>query len=97
MEDTTTQQSDSATTTEVSESVQAPYVASNARWSRAKVEVRRITLNFTPSWFSVNMGTGITSILLHQLPYQFNGLGIISNIVFGINVVLFVIFLGISM
>lgn len=34
-------------------------------------ELRRITLHFTPSWFSVNMGTGITSILLHELPYQF--------------------------
>ncbi|PWN86631.1 putative MFS transporter [Acaromyces ingoldii] len=38
------------------------------------------------------MGTGISSILLHQLPYQFKGLGIISNVIFGLNVLLFVIF-----
>lgn len=43
------------------------------------------------------MGTGITSILLHQLPYQFKGLGIISNVIFVLNVLLFVLFLGISM
>lgn len=42
------------------------------------------------------MGTGITAILLHQLPYQFHGLGIISNVIFGLNVVLFIIFLAIS-
>lgn len=75
---------------------QGAEVATNGKWSRARQEIRRITLHFTPSWFSVNMGTGITSILLHQLPYQFSGLGIISNVVFGLNVVLFVAFLGIS-
>jgi C4-dicarboxylate transporter/malic acid transport protein len=42
------------------------------------------------------MGTGITSILLHQLPYQFKGLGIISNIVFGLNVLLFLLFTAVS-
>jgi C4-dicarboxylate transporter/malic acid transport protein len=69
----------------------------DTRLIRAKREIRRITLHFTPSWFSVNMGTGITSILLHQLPYQFNGLGIISNVIFGLNVFLFLIFFGISL
>jgi len=59
-------------------------------------EMKRITLHFTPSWFSVNMGTGITSILLHELPYQFKGLRIIADIIFGLNVVLFLLFLGIS-
>lgn len=66
------------------------------RSQRWRSELRRITMHFTPSWFSVNMGTGITSILLHQLPYQFNGLGIISNLVFGLNVLLFLLFLVIS-
>jgi tellurite resistance protein TehA-like permease len=42
------------------------------------------------------MGTGITSILLHELPFQFRGLGIISNVIFGLNVLLFFL-LGISM
>ncbi|RGP76836.1 hypothetical protein FLONG3_5042 [Fusarium longipes] len=31
---------------------------------------RRIVVNFGPSWFTVTMGTGITSILLHNLPYH---------------------------
>lgn len=68
-----------------------------SRSKRMRAELRRITLHFTPSWFSVNMGTGISSILLHQLPYQFHGLGIISNIIFGLNVVLFLVFLTISL
>lgn len=67
-----------------------------SRFDRAKREARRITLHFTPSWFSVNMGTGISAILLHQLPYQFNGLGIISNVIFGLNVVLFLLFVAVS-
>ncbi|TKW55575.1 Sulfite efflux pump SSU1 [Colletotrichum tanaceti] len=31
---------------------------------------RKVVRNFTPSWFAVNMGTGIISILLHSLPYN---------------------------
>lgn len=73
-----------------------PHNVSDSKWVKTKVELRRIVLNFTPSWFSVNMGTGITSILLHQLPYQFKGLDIISNIIFGLNVVLFLLFLSFS-
>lgn len=46
---------------------------------------------------TTSMGTGIVSILLHELPYQFRGLGIISNVVFGINVALFVLFLSLSL
>lgn len=42
------------------------------------------------------MGTGIVSILLHQLPYQFKGLRIISIVVFVFNVILFVLFLLLS-
>lgn len=52
--------------------------------------------NFTPSWFSVNMGTGITSILLHNLPYNGRWLQYISYILFALNVLLFVVFLAIS-
>lgn len=57
---------------------------------------RKVVRNFTPSWFSVNMGTGITSILLHNLPYNGTWLQYISYILFGLNVLLFIIFLGIS-
>lgn len=57
---------------------------------------RSIVRNFTPSWFSVNMGTGITSILLHNLPYNGRWLQYISYILFALNVLLFVVFLAIS-
>ncbi|KAI5451310.1 Plasma membrane sulfite pump involved in sulfite metabolism [Naganishia albida] len=53
-------------------------------------------LNFTPSWFSVNMGTGIVSILLYNLPYQFNGLHIIAVVIFCLNIALFLSFLTMS-
>ncbi|KAJ1036156.1 hypothetical protein NDA18_000022 [Ustilago nuda] len=66
------------------------------RAQRFRSEMRRITMHFTPSWFSCVMGTGIVSVLLHQLPYQFTGLGVISNVIFGFNVLLFLLFLAIS-
>lgn len=53
---------------------------------------RRVILNFTPSWFSVNMGTGITSILLHNLPYNADWLYWISVVIFVLNILLFVLF-----
>jgi tellurite resistance protein TehA-like permease len=37
------------------------------------------------------MGTGIVAILLHQLPYQFPGLAVISIIFMCLNVLLFLI------
>ena len=55
-----------------------------------------MVLNFTPSWFSVNMGTGIVSILLHNLPYNAKWLYWISVGIFALNVVLFCLFLFIS-
>lgn len=42
------------------------------------------------------MGTGIVSILLHNLPYNAAWLQYISYAFFGLNVLLFVIFLGLS-
>lgn len=38
------------------------------------------------------MNAGIISILLHQLPYRFNGLGVLSTIAFLIDFVLFIVF-----
>ncbi|TKA65472.1 hypothetical protein B0A55_09354 [Friedmanniomyces simplex] len=49
---------------------------------------RRIVRNFTPSWFSVTMGTGIVSTLLHNLPYSARWLSYLSYVVFALNVVL---------
>lgn len=58
--------------------------------------LRVITLNFTPSWFSVCMGTGIVSTLLYGLPYSFRGLKVIADIIFGLNAFLFVLFLSLT-
>ncbi|KAM5463494.1 Plasma membrane sulfite pump involved in sulfite metabolism [Microsporum audouinii] len=52
--------------------------------------------NFHPGWFSVNMGTGITAILLQNLPYQFPGLHYIAVVLFVLNVIIFFFFLTIS-
>jgi len=41
------------------------------------------------------MDTGIIAILLHQLPYQFRGLSIISTVIYILNLSLFVVLLGI--
>ncbi|MCJ1269684.1 Plasma membrane sulfite pump involved in sulfite metabolism [Lobaria immixta] len=57
---------------------------------------RKIIRNFTPSWFSVIMGTGIVSILLHNLPYNGVWLYWISIVIFAFNVFLFCLFLLIS-
>jgi hypothetical protein len=69
----------------------------DTRCSKYQHGWRRIVRNFTPSWFAVNMGTGITSILLHNLPYNGRWLLYISYIMFALNVILFVIFLLISL
>ncbi|KAJ5580235.1 malate permease [Penicillium hispanicum] len=50
---------------------------------------RRVVRNFTPSWFSVTMGTGIVSVLLHTLPYNGAWLYWISVVIFALNVLLF--------
>jgi tellurite resistance protein TehA-like permease len=47
-------------------------------------------------WFSINMGTGIVSILLHNLPYNREWLYWISVATFALNVILFCIFFTLS-
>ncbi|KAL5366637.1 malate permease [Aspergillus floccosus] len=65
--------------------------------SKDDVGWRRIVRNFTPAWFSVNMGTGIVSILLNTLPYNGRWLYYTSIIIFALNVVYFAIFLAITL
>ncbi|KAJ5866831.1 hypothetical protein N7534_001384 [Penicillium rubens] len=72
-----------------SEAIQETNSKHNHGW-------RRIVRNFTPAWFSVNMGTGITSILLNTLPYNGRWLYWISVVIFALNVLLFIIFLTIT-
>lgn len=50
-------------------------------------------LHTSPSFFSINMGTGISSILLHNFPYKAYWLAILGDIVFVLNVVIFVVLL----
>jgi Voltage-dependent anion channel len=50
---------------------------------------RRAVRNFTPSWFTVTMGTGIVSILLYELPYNGKWLYWLSVITFCLNICLF--------
>ncbi|KAF2761031.1 hypothetical protein EJ05DRAFT_461677 [Pseudovirgaria hyperparasitica] len=64
---------------------------------RNKKGWRRVVLNFTPSWFAVTMGTGIVSILLHNLPYNSNWIYWISVVIFALNVFLFVLFTLVSL
>ncbi|KAF7532695.1 hypothetical protein G7054_g7726 [Neopestalotiopsis clavispora] len=57
---------------------------------------RKLVVNFTPSWFSVNMGTGITSILLYSLPFNGTWLYWVSVVLFCLNFTLFVAFFVVS-
>lgn len=66
------------------------------RWARIGAEITRITLHFPPSWFSVNMGTGITAVLLHEFPYQARWLYYLSCIIFAFDLLLFGLFTLIS-
>ncbi|KAF4449928.1 hypothetical protein F53441_6847 [Fusarium austroafricanum] len=53
-------------------------------------------LTWSHSWFAVCMGTGIVSILLHNFPYHAIWLEYISYVFFVFNIILFSVFLGIS-
>jgi tellurite resistance protein TehA-like permease len=50
---------------------------------------RRIVTNFSPSWFSVTMGTGIVSTILYSIPWKAQWLYYLSIIFFVLNVALF--------
>ncbi|KAG2172660.1 hypothetical protein INT43_000007 [Umbelopsis isabellina] len=58
-----------------------------------QTKLKSIILNFTPSWFSINMGTGILSILLMIAPHQFPGEKYIGIALYFINIALFLLFL----
>lgn len=44
--------------------------------------------NFSSQWFLIPQGTGILAVILHQLDYQFRGLGIIADIFWVCTIVL---------
>ena len=62
--------------------------------------IRRFSTNHALTrpfrWFAVVMGTGVVSVLLHNLPYNGTWLYWISVIIFALNVILFISFLFIS-
>lgn len=58
--------------------------------------VLRGIINFTPSWYSVIMGTGILSILLHDSPHRFRGESMIGTLLYFANVFMFFAFTVIS-
>lgn len=92
---------DSSDVTYTSSEMAAPAVSTPEGLIRTKYELdhrgwRRILVNFTPLWFTVTMGTGITSILLHNLPYNGQWLFYVSVVIFCLNIVIFVLFSCIS-
>lgn len=50
---------------------------------------RRVVRNFSPSWFSTTMGTGIVSLLLITIPFQAAWLYWLSVVFFVLNAVIF--------
>ncbi|KAE8349593.1 voltage-dependent anion channel [Aspergillus coremiiformis] len=57
---------------------------------------RRIVSNFSPSWFSTTMGTGMAGILFYLIPFQHAVLYYIAIAFFALNALLFITVLGIS-
>ncbi|KAF2655207.1 hypothetical protein K491DRAFT_693096 [Lophiostoma macrostomum CBS 122681] len=57
---------------------------------------RRVVRNFSPSWFSVTMGTGIVSLLFITIPFQSSSLYWLSVIFFCLNTILFLTALTMS-
>lgn len=64
--------------------------------SKYDVGWRRIVRNFSPSWFSVTMGTGIVSLLLAAIPFQATWLYWLAVFFLGLNSVLFTCAFAIS-
>lgn len=50
---------------------------------------RRIVRNFSPSWFSVTMGTGAVSVFLVSIPWKADWLHYLGIVFFVLNAVLF--------
>lgn len=69
---------------------EAIYVSKNERgW-------RRVVRNFSPSWFSVTMGTGICATILYTIPWKASWIYYLEIIFFCLNVAIFAVFFVIS-
>lgn len=67
-----------------------------SRPTKYDVGWRRVVRNFSPSWFSVTMGTGIVSLLFITIPFQARWLYWLSVVFFCLNVILFSLAFSIS-
>lgn len=74
---------------ESSNDSQTALPESQPKLSKYDVGWRRVIRNFSPSWFSVTMGTGIVSLLLITIPFKADWLYWLSVFFFGLNTVLF--------
>ena len=61
------------------------------RCNQPKSALQNTLENFTSTWFVIPMNTGILAIIMHQLPYQFNGLPVLCTIMYLVALTLFVI------
>lgn len=52
-------------------------------------DLANIMLNFPLMWFLPTMGTGVTAVVLQNLPFKFSGLDVISHIIIVLDLVLF--------
>lgn len=57
---------------------------------------RRIVRNFSPSWFSVTMGTGVVAVIFISIPWQAAWLWYLSVVFFILNAALFSLAFGAS-
>ena len=62
-----------------------------------KAGFRSVVLNFTPSWFSVNMGIGIVSVVLHTAPHRFQGQLVVATVLYVLNIAVFAVVLTLSL
>ncbi|CAF9921243.1 MAG: hypothetical protein GOMPHAMPRED_002267 [Gomphillus americanus] len=64
--------------------------SSSREKDRYQVGWRFLVRNFTPSWFSVTMGTGIVSLLFITIPFKATWLYWLSVVFFILNTILFI-------
>jgi tellurite resistance protein TehA-like permease len=77
-------------TAEVDEIVKHPSLQRTiSQPTKYDVGWRRVVRNFSPSWFSVTMGTGIVSLLLITIPFKADWLYWLSVAFFILNTILF--------
>ncbi|KAJ9616607.1 hypothetical protein H2200_000326 [Cladophialophora chaetospira] len=69
--------------------------APGQRSSSRRSLFRALVQDFGPIWFTWCMNAGILGTLLHQLPYQFHGLHVLSTIFFILSLILYVFFSGV--